>query len=352
MKYYLAGIKGENMARLAILLSDLGYEVDCYEDEEYEDERLAERGITIYNNLHELNENSIVVYSELEEGHRVFLKAKELNLKVYSYSDIVEKLVHKFNTICISGCHGKTTTANILKEILDSNYMIDKDVYGNKELSRFIYEEKELDSVYEPEYILITNMETSNKEDYGNIDNMINKYQEYASRASKMVIACGDDPYTHTLNVNTQIFYYGINDDNDITARDVEYNENGTIFDVYVEDEFYGHFELPIYGKHMLLDTLAALSICHYERVDIKDVSRKLKEYKFLKEENINDNIVIKDSAKDEIEIKATIKGIKQKYPEKEVFIVNSNFEIDNAKTIKEKDIDKFSNSVILELEG
>lgn len=34
-----------------------------------------------------------------------------------------------------------------------------------------------------------------------------------------MVIACGDDPYMHTLQVNPQIYYYGLEDDNDIQAK-------------------------------------------------------------------------------------------------------------------------------------
>ena len=353
MKYFLAGIKGDNMVKLAILLSDLGYDVVGYEDEEFTNDLLIEKGIPVYTNLYELDENSIVVYSSLEDGHRVFLKAKELNLKVYNYSDMIEKLVHKFNSICISGCHGKSTTANILKEILDSNYIIDNESGANKDLTRFIYEENNLDNDYDPEYILITSMETS-KDDYECIDEMINKYQDYANKASKMVIACGDDPYTHTLNVNKQMFYYDINEDNDITARDVEYNENGTIFDVYVEDEFYGHFELPIFGKYMILDLLAALSICHYERIDIKEITKKLKEYNFLKEEIVDDNIYIKDNAKDEIEIKACLKGIRQKYPEKQILVVNSNVRVDynNVKLVDQDDIKNYNNSIVLKLEG
>ena len=48
---------------------------------------------------------------------------------------------------------------------------------------------------------------------YKNMDDMILAYQEFANKADKMVIACGDDPYTHMLEVNPQIYYYGLNDD-------------------------------------------------------------------------------------------------------------------------------------------
>ena len=97
-----------------------------------------------------------------------------------------------------------------------------------------------------------------------------------------MVIACGDDPYTHSLEVDKPIFYYGLDDDNDIIAKDVQYHENGTAFDVFVEDNYYGHFDLPIYGKHMLLDALAVISLAYYERFDAKEVSKILKNFMLL----------------------------------------------------------------------
>ena len=352
MKYYLAGIKRKKMTILACLLSDLGYDVVGYEDEEYSNKLLEDKGIIIYNNILDLNEDCIVVYDELEEGHRVFLKAKELNIKVYNYNDIIEKLVRKFNTICVSGCHGKTTVCNMLKTVIDSNYIIDNNSNGNKESNYFIYEENNINNDYEPEYIIITSMEPNDMDDYESIDDMINEYQEFANKSTKMVIACGDDPYTHTLNVNKQIFYYGINEDNDITARDIEYLESGTNFDVYVEDEYYGHFELPIYGKHMLLNALALISICHYERMDAKDVTKKLKEFTYLNEE-VDNNIIINQKVSSNIELKALIKGIKQKYSDKDICVVNNTFDmLDDVSYIKKNEITNYNDCVIIVLEG
>lgn len=351
MKYYLAGIKRKNMILLATFLTDLGYEVVGYDDDEYYDEKLINKGINICNNILDLNEECVVVYEELEEGHRVFLKAKELNIKVYKYTEVLQKIIKMFNSICVMGCHGKTSVCNMLRTAMDSNYIIDDESYGNKDFENFIYEEHNIKGDYEPEYILITSMEFINN-DYENIDDMINDYQEYANKSNKMVIACGDDPYTHTLNVNKQIFYYGINDDNDIIAKNVEYTDGGTIFDVYVEDEFYGHFELPIYGKYMLLNALACISICHYERIEAKEVYKRLKDYKYINEEYTK-NIIIKNSINNILELKSFIKGIKQKYPEKKIYVVNSNLEqIEDLEYIKEKEIEKYEDCVILKLEG
>lgn len=352
MKYYLAGIKRDDMILLAVLLSNLGYDVVGYEDLEYHNELLESNGIKIYNNILDLDENSIVVYSDLPEDHRVFLKAKELNLKVYDYDSMIAKIVKKFETICVSGLHGKTTVANILKALIDSNYIVDQESYGNREFTKFIFEENKFDREYEPEYVVITSMEATTENNYKTIDEMINDYQNLANKASKMVILCGDDPYTHTISVNTQEFFYGLNEDNDITARDIEYSENGTSFDVYVEDEFYGHFDLPIYGKYMLLDVLAAISVCHYERLEVREVSRKLKEYNYLNEKTDGENIIVSEKIDDIIELKVTIKALKQKYPNKKILIANYNKDdkLEDVEYISKSDISKYNDSVIIKL--
>ena len=48
MKYYLAGIKGTGMSALALLLSDLGFDVVGYDDAKehrFTEDKLVERGI-------------------------------------------------------------------------------------------------------------------------------------------------------------------------------------------------------------------------------------------------------------------------------------------------------------------
>mgnify|MGYP003399484262 CR=1 FL=1 len=51
MKYYMAGIKGAGMSALALLLSDLGFDVVGYDDAKehrFTEDKLIERGIKIY----------------------------------------------------------------------------------------------------------------------------------------------------------------------------------------------------------------------------------------------------------------------------------------------------------------
>ena len=340
MKYYMAGIKGAGMSALALLLSDLGFDVVGYDDAKehrFTEDKLLERGIKIYSEANdELDEDSIVIYSPALklDTHPELIKATNMGLKIYEYQEMLGKLSRKFETICISGCHGKTTTTSMLSHIMSEldkcNYLIgDGQGHGDRESNKFILESCEYRRhflEYDPEYVIITNIDMDHTDYYKSMDDMILAYQEFANKADKMVIACGDDPYTHMLEVNPGIYYYGLNEDNDIQARDIEYRNDGTSFDVYVEDEYYGHFDLPLFGKHMLLNALAVIAVCHYERLEAREVAKSLKTFKGaerrFKETFVGNNVIIDDYAHHPTEVKVTIKGARQKYPDKKIIAV------------------------------
>ena len=336
--YYFIGIKGTGMSALAQVLHDLGYEVigSDKEDHFFTEKALIEKGITILPfNPNNIKENMIIIQGNaFKDDHPEVVRAKELNLKIYTYQEMVGKLTKMFKTITIAGCHGKTTTtsmlSHVLKNITGCNYLIgDGTGAASKENEYFALEACEYKRhflSYSPYYAVITNIELDHIDYYKDIDDVISAYQEYARLAEKMVIACGDDPYTHTLEVNQPIFFYGLNEDNDIIAKDVEYSNDGTSFDVFVEDNYYGHFDLPLFGKHMLLNALAVISVCYYERLEAKEVAKYLKTFegakRRFKENVIGDIITIDDYAHHPTEVKVTIKGARQKYPDKEIVAI------------------------------
>ncbi|MBR3524163.1 MAG: UDP-N-acetylmuramate--L-alanine ligase [Bacilli bacterium] len=339
MKYYLIGIKGAGMSALAMLLYDLGYEVAGYDDAKehrFTEDKLIEKGIKIYTDPNDyMDKDTIVVKSTaIFADHAELAKAASLGVDVYEYHEMLGKLTQKLDTVCISGCHGKTTTTAMLTHILldegDCNYIIgDGRGHGTKESKRFVLESCEYKRhflAYTPEYVIITNIDLDHTDYYKSIDDMILAYQEFANKATKMAIVCGDDPYTHTLELNRPIYYYGIEDDNDIQARNIDYRNDGTSFDVFIEDEYYGHFDLPLFGKHMLLNALAVIGVCFYERKDAKEVAKSLKTFKGaerrFKETFIGNNVIIDDYAHHPAEVRVTIKAARQKYPDKKIIAI------------------------------
>lgn len=336
--YHFIGIKGSGMSALAQIMKQLGYSIQGSDVEKY---FFTEDG------LHSLdipvlpfNENNITEGMKIVRGasfgddHPEVAKALELDLNIYSYADMVGSLTRKFRSICVAGCHGKTTTTSMLAHALNgikgANYLIgDGTGYASKENEYFIVEACEYRRhflAYTPDYAIITNIDLDHVDYFKDIDDVIDAYQEYANKAEKMIIACGDDPYTHSLEVVKPIFYYGLDDDNDIQATNVQYKPDGISFEVTIEGNYYGFFDLPIYGKHMLLDALAVIATCYYERIEAKELAKVLKTFEGAKrrfqETVIGDNIVIDDYAHHPNEVKATLKAIKQKYPDKKVISV------------------------------
>ena len=357
--YYLIGIKGTGMSALAGILKDLGYEVKGSDNENhyFTEKGLIEKGIEILSfDSNNIKEGMYIIKGgAIKDDNVEVLKAEELGLKIHSYEEMVAKLTSMFQTITVAGCHGKTTTTAMLAHVLDTlrgaNYLIgDGTGHANKENKYFVLEACEYKRhflEYHPYYAIITNIDYDHVDYYQNIDDVISAYTEYANNAEKIVIACGDDPYTHSLEVDKPIFYYGLDDDNDIIAKEVEYTENGTSFDVFIEDNYYGHFDLKIYGKHMLLDALAVISFCYYERFEAKEVSKTLKTFEGAQrrftEYPVLDNIVIDDYAHHPAEIRATLKAVKQKYPSKDIVVIFGPHTYSRTEAFKDEYIEVLS---------
>lgn len=332
--YHFIGIKGSGMSSLAQILKQLGYTVQGSDIDKhfFTEEKLLENNIPILpfdeKNIKE-GFKFVVGASFNEENNEEVRKVRELDLPMFTYSDMLGSLTNKYKTVCIAGCHGKTTTTSMLAHVMDNiigvNYLIgDATGHAAPENELFILEACEYRRhflAYNPYYTVITNIELDHVDYFKDIDDVINAYQEFANKTEKLVLVCGDDHYNRYLEINKPIFYYGIDDDNDIIATDIEYKETGTAFDVVAEGNYYGHFDLPIFGKAMLLDALASISICYYERLEAKEVAKVFKTFEGAKRRfnvrEVGNNVIIDDYAHHPTEVKALIKAVKQKYPNK-----------------------------------
>lgn len=331
--YHFIGIKGAGMSSLAVIMKQLGYDVQGSDvDKHYFTEaELIKNNIPIYpydeNNI---NKDLIIIRGLSITDENVELrKAKDLKLEIIDYNQMVGILTRKYKTICIAGCHGKTTTtamtAHVLGNIEGINYLIgDGTGYANSKNEYFALESCEYRRhflSYLPYYAVILNIDLDHVDYFKNIDDVVEAYTEFANSSTKMVIANGDDENVRKMKVKQKIVYFGLSEDNDIQAINIKYTEKGIIFDVIVDRNLYGHFEIPIYGKHQLLDALAVISVCYYENIDSSLVQKYFQTFTGAKrrftETVVKNNIIIDDYAHHPNEIKSTINAIKQKYPDK-----------------------------------
>lgn len=347
MKYFMAGIKGSGMSGLACMLHDLGNEIIGYDDLTYyavTEPPLRERNIPIYNDVSHLDKGMIVINTAaIHEDHKVIKRARELHLTVKGYFEIIGDLTRKYNSICIAGTHGKTTTTALLSRILvntiGTNYLIgDGTGFIDKKSNNFVIESCEFERHflnYTPSYAIVTNIELDHVDCYKNVDEIIEVFNEFINKAKNGVIACGDDLNVRKLKA-PNITYYGFNDYNDVIAKNLVQRSDGTSFDCYIKGEFYGHFDIKLYGKHMILDSLACIYMSYLLGVSKEDILYYLDTFKGAKrrfdEEVVLDSILVDDYAHHPTEIKTVIETARQKYPEKTVVAVLIPYTLSRAK--------------------
>ncbi len=339
MKYYCLGIKGSGMATLANILYDLGNDVEGYDDVKdykFTQEGLDKRNIKIYSdNTHPLDKNMILTHSvALKENHKEIQRAKECGLKIKKYNEILGDITNMFESICVSGTHGKTTTSTMISQILDEvykvNYFIgDGTGHASKNNKIFVIESDEFNRhflAYHPAYTVITNIELEHTEIYKDIEDIRKTFESFANKTKNVVVACGDNENIKMLKLKPKTIYYGFNENNDVYAKNIILNNEGSEFDLIVNNNFEGHFTLPLFGKHMILNALAAITICHLENVSYEKINELLARFHNAKRrfaiENIKDNVMIDDYAHHPTEIKVTLEAARQKYPDKELVAI------------------------------
>lgn len=321
------------MSSLAVIMKQLGYNVlgSDVEKHYFTEEELIKNNIPIltYNEKNITNNLTIIRGLSVTYDNPELKKAKELNLEIIDYNEMVGRLTRNYKTICIAGCHGKTTTtamtAHVLDKIKGINYLIgDGTGYAKPKNVFFALESCEYKRhflSYLPYYAIILNIDLDHVDYFKDIYDVIDAYTEFANSTTKMIIANGDDENIRKMKATKEISYFGLNENNDVIATNIEYTKTGTIFDVMVNNKKYGHFELPIYGKHQLIDALAVISICYYENISSDEVAKYFGTFHGAKrrftETFVNNNVIIDDYAHHPNEIKSTINAIKQKYPDK-----------------------------------
>ncbi len=334
MKYYFIGIKGTGMSALATILHDLGNTVigyDDYKEHKFTEEPLQQRNIKIYtDDSYKLTDEIVVYSSAFQETHPEMQKAINKNLPMYEYTQMVGELTKKHKTICVSGCHGKTTTtallAHVLNNIIGVNYIIgDSTGYANKENEYLVVESCEYKRHflnYDPTDTIITNIELDHTDYYKDLSDMIDAYQSLMNNTKDLAILCNDDENIKKLKVKNAI-YYGLNENSDITAKNITSDREYTYFDVYIKGNLYGKIKIKLFGNHMILNTLATIAICYKFNLPKEKVIHELSTFQGAKrrfnEKIVNNTIMIDDYAHHPTELKVSIETAKNKYKDKKI---------------------------------
>ena len=339
MKYYCIGIKGTGMSTLAQILYDLGNEVSGYDDAKgykFTQDGLDSRGIKIYyDHDHDIDKDTIVTYSvAFSMDHPEMKRVKELGLTMKAYGEIMGDVVDMFSTIGVSGTHGKTTTSSLIKHILEENggcnYFIGSgDGYATKDNKYYVVESDEFNRHflhYRPKYSIILSMEEEHMEVYEDINDIRNTFEKFANQTKELVIANGDNEEIRKINFTTKVKFFGFNDNNDIIIKNMILDSDASHFDIEIDGKLFGHFDVPLYGKHMVMDACSAIGMCQYLGFSYEAIRHALENFVNAKRRfettEIGDTIIVDDYAHHPTEIKATLLAARQKYPDRKIVVV------------------------------
>lgn len=336
--YHFVGIKGSGMSALALILHDKGFKVQGSDVDKYffTQKNIEEAGIPIltFDKKNIRNGLTIIAGNAFPDSHEEIVAAKELGLPVIRYQNFLGDLLKHYTSIAVTGSHGKTSTTGLLAHVMstieDTSYLIgDGTGHGVPDADFFVLEACEYRRhflAYHPDYAIITNIDYDHPDYFTSLEDVVDAFNAMAQQVQKAIIACGDDEQLVKLHANVPIVYYGFGDHNDFQAKNLSRSITGSSFDVYIRNEFYGHFVIPTYGKHNILNALAVIAICHYENIDKDKVIANLRTFAGVKrrfsEKLMADMVIIDDYAHHPSEIRATIDAARQKYPDKEVIAI------------------------------
>jgi len=335
-KIHFIGIGGIGTSALARYFLEKGWQVsgsDLVNSEIIQS--LKERGANVFIGLHKaknLSENTErVIFSPAVKTHNPEVeKAKKLKIKCESYPEALGDLTKQYYTIAISGTHGKSTTASMIGLILIKAGLDPTVIIGTK-LKKFnnsnfhmgkskylVIEADEWQASflnYYPKIIVLTNIEKEHLDYYKNLKHILETYKEYISHLSKdgVLITNKDDENISTI---TQTTREAIPSSLGFSLKQAEAEKIRKI--------------LKVPGEHNVANALAALAVAKVLSIPDKISFQVLSKYKGswrrfdVSRIKINDKNItlVNDYAHHPTEIKATLKSIREKYPNKKIWCV------------------------------
>ena len=340
---HMLGIGGVSMSGIAEILNNWGIKVTGSDSTDSTIiHKLIENGInvTIGHDLENLSISDAVVYTAaISKDDIEIIEAKKLNIPLIERADFLGELTKSFyETIGVSGTHGKTTTTSMvavcfLKANLDPNIQVGGilgEINGNYKIGNseyFIIEACEyVESFlkFRPKSEIVLNIDNDHLDYFKNFENINNAFKKYVKLLPEdgLLVVNADDENANKLNDYTKAncITYGIeNEKANFIAKNIEFsNEGFPTFDVFKNGEFYEKISLSIPGKHNVLNALACISLCDYYKIDAKLIKQALVEFKGAKRRmeykgSYNNILVYDDYAHHPTEIKATCNALMNK---------------------------------------
>ncbi|MGI6151830.1 MAG: UDP-N-acetylmuramate--L-alanine ligase [Christensenellales bacterium] len=305
-RIHLIGIGGTSMNALAMILSNLGYEVTGSDrGESLFTQPLRDRGIPVTIGQREENVHgaALVVYSAaIKPENPERAEAKRLNIPEMERSVLLGQISGQYETVVgVAGCHGKTTmTSMIAKVAIDAD--LDPTVHvggfvdflgGGTALGKsglFITEACEYVDSYltlHPTIAVISNIDNDHLDYFKTEENIYRSFEKYAALLPDegLLIAGYDDEKVRKLAKDSgkKTVTFGITG-GDYSAQNIVAGHDGiTRFAVTKCGKPMAQVSLTMPGEHNVKNALAAFAVCDALGVPHQRIAESLSDYRLTR---------------------------------------------------------------------
>lgn len=352
---HFVGIGGSGMSGIAEVMLSLGYAVQGSDLKANKQTRRLERqGATVFighaaDNIQ--SADAVVVSSAVDETNLEVAAAKEALMPVVSRAEMLAELMRFRYSVAVAGTHGKTTTTSLIASILaegglDPTFVIGgrlKSADANARLGQGDYlvaEADESDASFvhlKPMLAVVTNVDADHMSTYdGDIEKLKSSFIEFLHNLPfyGLAVVCSDDPGVNEImgDIGRSITTYGTNEDADVRATNIIFDEASTSFDVQCagqDESFRVTLRLP--GMHNVRNALAAIAVADELAVGTGAVAKALHEFegidrRFQRLGEVKTTagtvMLVDDYGHHPTEVAATIDAARSGWPTKRVVLV------------------------------
>lgn len=278
--YHFIGIGGIGMSGLATLLLQKKHSVSGSDRTLNKcTDSVMERGGTVF---HGHSENNVkpgmtVVYTTgIDVTNPEYTAAQKYGCHIIHRSELLKQLSAPYQTLAVTGTHGKTTTSALLTWVLkqadlDPSYSVGGMISPNLENAQwgtgkyFVAESCESDGSflnYSPHGAIITNIDTDHLDHYSSFEKLVQAFKSFSDLVENdsMLLWCGDEP--ELMRVMTRGISYGFDDSCDSQGMNFTQKGWNITFDVVYKGKLYSNVTVALMGKHNALNALAVFTLC------------------------------------------------------------------------------------------
>ncbi len=301
---HFVGIGGIGMAALAELLHAQGFEVsgsDLVSGPTIE--RLRELGLRVdigHDATNVGRAETVIRSSAIPDNNPELDAARRAGISIVSRGALLAEVMRTKDAIAIAGSHGKTTTSAMVAHLLDSAGLDPTALIGGRvpraggsaspvklgQGDLLVAEVDESDGSFlltRPILIVITNADPEHLDHYGTREALLDAFVEFANSVPfwGAAILGIDHPGIAEIapRITTRKIGFGFSADADVCAESVVNVRHGQRCHVRLLSGDRFSFDLPMPGRHNVLNALAAIAVALEQGVPASILPEALAEF-------------------------------------------------------------------------